>query len=61
VLQNPHFALVEKGATRFRLDGIPAGKHELRVWGEKLEDATLAKRFRVEVPPGGVARASITP
>jgi len=61
VLQNPHFTLVEKGATQFRLEGIPAGKHDLRVWGEKLDDATLVKRFRVEVPPGGIARVSITP
>ncbi len=61
VVQNPHFTMVEKGATGFRLAGLPAGKHELRVWGEKLDDATLAKRFPVEVPAGGTARVSITP
>ena len=60
VLQNPHFATLEKGANSFQLADVPPGKHNLRVWGEKLDEATLAKRFPVEVTTGGTAKVSIT-
>ncbi len=59
VLQNPHFATLEKGASTFRLADVPPGKHNLRVWGEKLDEATLAKKFPVEVAAGGTAKIFI--
>ncbi len=60
VLQNPHFATLEQGASTFRLADVPPGRHNLRVWGEKLDEATLAKKFPVEVTAGGAAKVSIT-
>lgn len=60
VLQNPHFVTLEQGANTFRLADVPPGRHNLRVWGEKLDEATLAKRFPVEVTAGGAAKVSIT-
>jgi len=60
VLQNPHFVLVEKAATAFRLEGVPPGKHVLRVWGEKLDEATLARTYPVEVAGRRTTRLSIT-
>ncbi|MCH7909319.1 MAG: hypothetical protein IIB38_06850 [Candidatus Hydrogenedentes bacterium] len=39
---NPFFTLIDKGPTRktagFRLDGVPAGTYQLRVWCEKYYD-----------------------
>jgi plastocyanin len=61
VLQNPHFALVDKGQSTFRIAGVPAGKYELRVWGEKLDEATLAKKFPVEIAANGTAKITLAP
>lgn len=59
VLQNPHYVVVEKATNQFRLAGVPPGKHALRIWGEKLDEAALARRFPIEVTAGGTARISI--
>ncbi len=60
VLQNPHFALVDRGTSTFRLVGVPAGKYQLRVWGEKLGDDLLGRRFPVEVSAGQTIHAALT-
>lgn len=59
VVQNPYFTTVEKGASQFRIMDVPPGTYNLRIWGEKLDEATVAKRFPVEVNAAGVARISI--
>jgi hypothetical protein len=59
VLQNPHYTLVEKGAT-FTLAGVPPGKQVLRVWGEKLDDEVNARKFPVEVTAGGTVKVTIS-
>jgi plastocyanin len=59
VLQNPYFTLLEKGATDFQLTDIPAGNYNLKVWGEKLDEADLKKLRPVTVTAGGVANLSI--
>src|SRR5262249_7922153 len=52
VLPNPYFAVVEKGQDQFHLEGIPPGQHQLRIWGEKLEEPMLAKTFPITVTAG---------
>ena len=59
VLQNPYFAVVEKGAQQFRLEGAPPGKHTLRVWGERLSEAEIARRFPVEVKAGETVTVNV--
>lgn len=51
VLQNRFFTLPVNGA--FKIEGVPTGKYELRIWGEKLDPKLLEKRFPVEVPSTG--------
>jgi plastocyanin len=55
VLQNPNFVLTEKGATTFRLENVPPGSYALRVWGEKLDETTLGRKFPVRVEQGQAA------
>jgi plastocyanin len=39
VLQNPYFALTDK-AGNFEIKGVPPGSYKLKVWNEKLQDAS---------------------
>lgn len=57
VLQNPYFAEVKDG--KFAIPALPPGKYTVRVWGEKLDDAALAKTFPLEVKAGGVSDFAI--
>lgn len=59
VLQNPYFVVIEKGTNEFLIKDVPAGKYQLRLWGEKLDDAILTRKFPVEVTTGGVAKVSL--
>ncbi len=49
VVDHP-FAAVTDADGNFRIDGIPAGKHEFRVWHEK--GSFLERKLEVEVKPG---------
>ena len=57
VLQNPYFAEVKDG--KFTIPALPPGKYIVRVWGEKLDDAALAKTFPLEVKTGGAGDFAI--
>jgi plastocyanin len=57
VLQNPYFAEVKDG--KFAIPALPPGKYAVRVWGEKLDDAALAKTFPLEVKAGGTSDFAI--
>jgi len=57
VLQNPYFAEVKEG--KFAIPALPPGKYNVKVWGEKLDDAGLAKTFPLEVKAGGVSDFAI--
>lgn len=48
VVDSPYYAVTEPDGT-FRIDGVPAGDHELELWHETL--GTVVKR--VTVPPSG--------
>jgi plastocyanin len=39
VLQNPYFALTDTSG-KFQIKNVPPGTYQLRVWNEKLEDAS---------------------
>jgi plastocyanin len=60
VLQNRFFTQPDK-AGKFRIEGVPTGNYVLRIWGEKLEDALLEKKFDVKVPSEGAVTLEITP
>ncbi len=53
VLQNPHFTKPDDTGA-FKLEGVPAGKHELRVYRPGAPERTLA----VTVPEKGAVQAS---
>lgn len=61
VFQNSHFSMVEKGSTHFKLSGVPVGKYDLRVWGEKLDDPVLSRKFPVELAAGQITQISLSP
>ncbi len=54
VLKNPYFARSAADGS-FRIAGVPAGTHRLRVWHEDMQDRMSA----VVVPAAGVARVAI--
>lgn len=60
VLQNPYFVTVERGGSAFKIAGVPPGKYQLRVWGEKLEAPALGKRVPVEVAASGTVKTDIS-
>lgn len=49
VLQNPFFAVTGKDGA-YRIDGVPAGKYELRIWHEKVKKAVSRE---IAVPDEG--------
>lgn len=55
VVENPFHATVAEDG-RFRIDGVPAGRHRLTVWEFDHGQATV----EVEVPSDGVARVEVT-
>ena len=59
VLQNPYFAEAKDG--KFAIPALPPGKYTVKIWGEKLDDAALAKTFPVEVKAGGLSGFDIKP
>ncbi len=60
VLQNPYFAVPDKSG-KFRIEGVPAGRYVLRVWGESIEDDILQKKFPVEVPSAAPTVVAVAP
>ena len=60
VLQNRFFTVPEKTG-KFRIEGVPTGTYVLRIWGEKLDDELLQKKFEVKVPSEGAVALAITP
>lgn len=52
VLKNPYFARTGSDGA-FRIDGIPAGRHQLRYWHERLPPQVLT----VQVPETGSVNA----
>ncbi len=52
VLKNPYFARTSSDGA-FRIDGIPAGRHQLRYWHERLPPQVLT----VQVPETGSVNA----
>lgn len=48
VVKNPYFARTDSDG-KFRIDGVPPGKHRLRCWHERLE----SQEQNVEVPKVG--------
>lgn len=58
VLETGAFALTD-GEGNFEIAGIPAGRHTLRVWGEKLTPAQLARDVEVTVFQGKPASVEI--
>jgi len=59
VLQNRFFAAPDKTG-KFRIEGVPTGSYVLRIWGEKLDEATLQNKFEVKVPSEGSLPVEIT-
>lgn len=51
VLQNPYFAQPDANGA-FTIDGIPAGKYTLRIFGDQLSDEQRARAFPVTVGQG---------
>lgn len=51
VLQNPYFAVSEKGKS-FTIHDVPDGHYVIKVWGKKLKKAEKEKTFNVEVAHG---------
>ncbi len=51
VLQNPYFAVSEKGKS-FKIKDVPDGHYQIKVWGKKLKKAEKDKTFDVEVAGG---------
>lgn len=56
VLKNPYFAKTDAQG-RFRISGIPAGKHRIRCWHESLP----AEEREVEVPAKGTVEVNFKP
>ncbi len=48
VLQNPYWVQPEKSG-QWKIEGLPPGQYQVRIWGEDLDDALLAKSFPLEV------------
>ncbi len=48
VVKNPYYARPDEDGS-FRIAGVPAGKHRLRCWHERLGERV----WEVEVPPAG--------
>jgi plastocyanin len=48
VLQNPYWAEPGKDGS-WKIEGLPPGQYQVRIWGEELDDALLAKSFPVSV------------
>lgn len=61
VLDNPYFAVVSEPSGRFVIRNVPAGVHNLKVWGERLKPPQLAKVLKVEVKPGQIVTAAVQP
>lgn len=55
VLQNPYFALTDK-AGNFEIKGVPPGTYKVKVWHEKLKEASLS----VTVEAGKAASVKFT-
>lgn len=55
VVKNPYFARTDSGG-KFRIDGVPAGKHRLHCWHEQLK----SQEKNVEVPKVGKVRVTFT-
>lgn len=55
VLPTQAFAVSAEDGS-FRLTGVPAGKHRLKVWHERLGE----REAEVEVPPGGTATYDVS-
>lgn len=51
VLQNPYFAVSEKGKS-FKIHDVPDGHYVIKVWGKKLKKPEKEKTFNVEVAHG---------
>lgn len=60
VLQNPYFGLVKQDGL-FKIEGIPPGRYNLKVWGEKLKEPQLAKTFPVELKAGASTKLTVIP
>lgn len=58
VLDTRAFALTD-GEGNFELIGVPAGRHTLRAWGEKLTPAQLARGVEVSVSEGRATSVEI--
>jgi len=53
VLETPWFTVTD-AAGAFRIDGLPAGDYQLRVWHERASEATLAQLHRrLSLEPAG--------
>lgn len=68
VFGHPHFELIEKGAAKksaeFRLDGVPAGTYQLRVWCEKYyadKDHPFNTPWEVSVQDGEETSIEVKP
>jgi hypothetical protein len=48
VLQNPYWAQPGKDGS-WKIEGLPPGQYQVRIWGEELDDSLLGKSFPVEV------------
>lgn len=58
VLESPHFALTN-GDGNFEITSVPAGRHTLKVWGEKLTKEQIGRTFNVMVEDGAPASVAI--
>ncbi len=58
VLDTRAFAMTD-GEGKFEIAGVPAGRHTVRVWGEKLTPAQLARTFGVRVEEGASVSVEI--
>ena len=58
VLDTRAFAMTD-GEGKFEIAGVPAGRHTVRVWGEKLTPAQLARTFDVRVEEGASVSVDI--
>ena len=52
VLQNPYYAITN-AAGHFKIDDLPPGHYELKVWGEHLKAKDTKRTFPVDVAAGG--------
>jgi plastocyanin len=55
VFAHPYFAVTD-GQGRFRIDGVPAGTHQIVLWNETMDPETKP----VTVPDGGEAEVNFT-